>query len=304
MTAFRARAPATIGNVGPGFDVLGLAVDGLGIEVTLTPGGRGPRLCAVTGRDAELIPTDPERNAALLAARLCCQQHGAAADFALDLHNELPFAGGLGGSAGAAAAGAVAALAMLGREPGPDAVLPLSLAVEERLAGRHLDNVAAAVLGGLTIARDPELPDAVRAPTPVGWHVALVTPRARVSTQAARALLPRQVPRELWTRQMAATAAVVLAFVTGDAELLRRSLHDAFAEPVRAPLIPNFAAIQRAALAAGALGCSIAGSGPTVFALARDRQHGAVLADAMAAAAGEVALRHVGAIAARGAHTP
>ncbi len=287
-------APGSIGNVGPGFDVLGLAISGLAMSVTLEQDGGGMLLGAVRGRDAELLPADPEKNGALLAARLVFEDRHVSPGIALSIDNGLPFSGGLGGSASSAVAGAAAALAWVGEPLEPRELMHFALQAETRLSGWHLDNIAASVLGGLTLTRDTETLDAVRIPILAPWHVALVTPRARVATKEARKILPQSWERSLWTRQMAQTAALVHAFEASDAGLLRRALHDAFAEPLRSHLIPYFYDIKEAALANGALGCSISGSGPTVFAIAETEPEAQQAASAMArACGGDPALMHV-----------
>jgi len=286
-------APGSIGNVGPGFDVLGLAISGLGVTVTIEPDGEGPRVAAVTGRDEKELPTDVDRNAAALAAILLYDKAGFKPFFRLTMENGLPFSGGLGGSATAAVAGAAAALLSLGRDFDPKPIMRCALEAEEMLSGRHLDNIAAAMYGGLTLSRDVETLDVVKIHVAAPWHIALITPRVRVATKQARSILPETWARSLWTRQMAQTAALVHAFATGDSKLLGRALEDGFAEPLRAGLIPNFREIKQAALDAGAYGCSISGSGPTMFAITGDAVTARLVVSAMGkAAGGDLALVH------------
>lgn len=279
MSATRAFAPGSIGNVGPGFDVLGLAIEGIGdrVSVELTDGPS--RIDVVTGRDAELVPRDPARNCASIAAIAMLRAMGVERNVIVTIEKGLPLAGGLGGSASSAVAGALAARLAAESDAEPDAedagpqreaalqLIAAALEGEAAVAGRHLDNIAAAVLGGLTISRSVDPIDAVAVRLAAPWWVALVTPDVRIETKAARAMLPREWSRESWVGQMANTAALVHAFATGDGELLARSLDDRYAEPARAPLIPHFHEVKRAALAAGAFGCSISGSGPTLFAV-------------------------------------
>lgn len=301
-TAF---APATIGNVGPGFDVLGLAVDGIGDRVTveLVDGGTD-EIVEITGRDAELVPKDPAKNAAAIAARAMLNHLGATQSARLWIQKGLPLAGGLGGSAASAVAGALAAkLADAGdAEVKGVWLLSAALAGEAAVAGRHLDNIAPSLFGGLTIVRSVEPPDIVKVPVKADWHLAVVTPAVRVETKAARALLPKEWAQPEWVQQMANTAALAWAFASGDVELVRRALDDRYAEPRRASLIPRFAEVKAAALAAGALGCSISGSGPTVFAVAERKGGAKACAAAMQKAFGEIAsTAHVGAISRSGA---
>lgn len=300
-TAF---APGSIGNVGPGFDVLGLAVDGIGDSVTVELTRGAARIADITGRDAGLVPRDPDRNCAAIAAHAYLRPHGYRA--IVTIVKGLALAGGMGGSAASSVAGAfAAALALAGTraeaDPAPlDAVLAAALEGESAVAGRHLDNIAPSTVGGLALARSVDPIDVIRLTVAADWWLALVTPRVRIQTRDARALLPGQSDRAEWIRQMANTAALVHAFAVADGELLRRALDDRYAEPRRAPLIPRFHDARGAALEAGAFGCSISGSGPTLFAVAPDESTARQCAAAMEHAFGDVSGTHVGGIAEQG----
>jgi homoserine kinase len=293
-TAF---APGSIGNVGPGFDVLGLAVEGIGDTVTVELTDGDARIADVTGRDAELVPRDPDRNCAAIAAHAILRRSGRRAIVTID--KGLPLAGGMGGSAASSVAGAYAAALAIGGVS-QNEILAAALEGESFVAGRHLDNIAPSVVGGLALSRSVDPIDVVKLPVAAGWWIALVTPRVRIQTKEARALLPDQSPRAEWIQQMANTTALAHAFAVADGALLGRALDDRYAEPRRAPLIPRFDDVKRAALAAGAFGCSISGSGPTLFAVAPNEQVARNCAAAMERAFGEVAGTHVGAIAKEG----
>ncbi len=262
-------APGSVGNVGPGFDVLGLAVGGLGDTVTAELGrpGLSPAVL-VRGRDAELIPTDPNKNAAAIAAKAMLAGLKPGLPVSITIDKGLPVSGGIGGSAASSVAGAYAAALAAGIEPKKDDIIIAALAGEEAVSGRHLDNIAPITLGGLVLSLSIEPLDVVKLSVPYDWCVVLARPAARIETKRARAILPEMWDRASWTRQMANTAALVHAFAMGDGALMRRALDDRYAEPNRAPLIPRFHEIKRAALDAGAFGCSISGSGPTIFAIA------------------------------------
>jgi len=275
----RAWAPGSIGNVGPGLDVLGLAVAGLGdeAEVTLT-GAPGVRLLDPGHPD---LPADPARHACALAVRAVLARAGAAGIGAdVRARKGLPLSGGQGGSAASAVAAAVAADAALGAGLARVDLLEAALEAEAVVAGRHADNLAPSLLGGCVLVRALDPPDLVSLPVPAELTVVLAHPAQQLRTAEGRAALPREVPLEVVIHQMAQVAALAAAFALGDYDLLGRALDDRLAEPARAPLLPGFAAARRAALGAGALGASISGSGPTAFALAR----GAAVADAVAAA--------------------
>lgn len=188
-------------------------------------------------------------------------------DVTLSIEKGLPLAGGQGGSAASAVAGAVAVNALLAAPLDKHAVLRAALVAEERLAGRHIDNLAPALFGGILLIRsiDPIRFDAL--PVPPALRIAMVYPAMQLRTADARAVLPAAVSRATALAQSSAIAAMVAAFCTGDLERLRGAVDDRIAEPARAPLLPGFIDAKRAALEAGALGCSISGAGPSAFAL-------------------------------------
>ena len=281
-------APASIGNVGPGFDVLGLAVEGPGDEVRLERSSGPSSIEDITGLDAELIPRAPEANVVTVAAEAMLRALGEGGGVRVWLRKGIPQSGGLGGSAASSVAGAYAAAVASGHEPRPVEVMAAALTAEATVAGRHLDNIAACVLGGLTLVRSTDPIDVVRVPLARPLWVALVTPAVRLSTRTARSVLAPTLDRAAWVQQMANTAALVHGLASGDLGLVSRSIVDGFAEPRRAPLIPRFDEVKRAALEAGALGSSISGAGPTIFALAEDEAKGAKVLDAMRAALGDM----------------
>lgn len=292
-TAF---APGSIGNVGPGFDVLGLAVDGIGDRVTVELTQDESRIDDVTGIDADLVPRDSDRNCAAIAAAAVLR--GSGWNAIVTIHKGLPLAGGMGGSAASSVAGAFAAALALNRNTD---ILAAALEGEAAVAGRHLDNIAPSVVGGLALSRSVDPIDVIKLPVAANWWIALVTPRVRIQTKEARALLPNESTRAEWIQQMANTTALAHAFAIGDGALLRRALDDRYAEPRRASLIPHFYDVKNAALENGALGCSISGSGPTLFAIAEDEEAARVCAAAMQMAFAEVeSTAHVGAIAKEG----
>ena len=288
MTA-TAFAPGSVGNVGPGFDVLGLAVEGIGDKVTIELTAHDSRITAVTGRDADLIPRDPSRNSAAIAAIAWLRAAGREDNVIVSIDKGLALAGGMGGSAASAVAGAYAA-ALAARCPLPAArsLITAALEAESVVAGRHLDNIAASVLGGLTISRSVDPIDAVSVKVAAPWWVALVTPDVRIETKAARAILPEEWPRRMWVQQMANTVALTHAFATGNGELLARSLDDRYAEPLRANLIPHCREVKRAAVLAGAFACGISGSGPTMFAVCENETVARAACTAMQNAFGEL----------------
>jgi homoserine kinase len=279
-------APGSIGNVGPGFDVLGLAVDGVGDEVRLERVPGPSTIEDITGVDAELIPRAAEKNVVTVAAEAMLRALGEGGGVRAWLHKGIPQSGGLGGSAASSVAGAHAAAVAAGHDPSALEVMAAALVGEATVAGRHLDNIAACVLGGLTLVRSTDPIDVVRVPLARPLWVALVTPAVRLETRTARSVLSPTSERAEWVQQMANTAALLHGLSSGDLGLVSRALVDGFAEPKRAPLIPRFAEIKRAALNAGALGSSISGAGPTIFALVAEAGRAAAVLAAMQAALG------------------
>ena len=288
-------APGSVGNIGPGFDVLGLAIDGIGDRVTVELAPRDS--VTVTGCDAGLIPTDPSKNVAAIAAHAMARR-----SFSIHVEKGIPCCAGLGGSASSSVAGAFAAALACGIEPRSDEVMLAALEGEAFVSGRHLDNIAPITLGGIVLSRSTDPIDVVPIAAPSDWRMALITPNVRIETKEARAILPAQWDRGSWIQQMANTAALIAAFTSGDRSLARRALDDRYAEPRRAPMIPRFYEIKQAALDAGAFGCSISGSGPTVFAFV-DEEIGPRCLEAMRRAMGNVACEaRLAPIARKGAH--
>jgi homoserine kinase len=280
MRSVRAFAPGTVANLGPGFDVLALAMTGAGDTVT-----------AELARDAKIrvrtsghpgIPVEPARNtAAIAAARVRERAAAGSVGFVLDIEKGLPLSGGQGGSAASAAAAAVAVNELLGSPLSKEELLEPCLEAEEAVAGRHADNVAAALFGGVVLVRSLEPLDVVRLPYPEDLRVVLVHPDQELRTEAARACLPRSVDRAVAVAQAAGVGALVAALASRDWELLRRSVEDHVAEPARAPLLNGFVEAKRAGIEAGALGCSISGSGPSAFAFANGDGVGRRIGEAM-----------------------
>ncbi|NUP72070.1 MAG: homoserine kinase [Gemmatimonadaceae bacterium] len=287
-TRQHATAPGGIGNLGPGLDVLGCAVSGLRDEVT-AQWFDAPRITLLDPGHPELPSTSSRHTAAIAAAAVLAhaKRRGVglrAAGIALTVRKGLPLSGGQGGSAASAAAGASAANALLGAGLDASALLACCLDAEAKVSGRHLDNIASALLGGIVLVRSLDPIDVVRLPTPSGLQLVLAHPEQRLSTARSRRALPTTVARDVMTHQMAQVAAMVAACYGDDLPLFGRALDDRYAEPARAPLIPGFVEAKRAALEAGALGTSISGAGPSSFAIVADVETARHVALAMQAA--------------------
>ena len=288
-TAF---APASLSNLGPGFDTLGLALGGVGdtVEAWRTD---EPGVHVVPSADpsAPSIPLDAAQNTAAVAAAQVLDAHRARSSsseptsggVALRIEKGIPIGSGIGGSAASAAAGAGATNRLLDEPFDKEDLVEAVLAGEEIASGsRHGDNALPTLLGGLLLV-SPENPSAYRRLTlPAPLPVALVVPELSILTSDAREILPERVPRADATATAAALAFMVDAFHCGDYEAVGECMmSDRIVEPTRAQLVPCYEAVRRAAMEAGALGCALTGSGPAFFALAESDAHADTVADAM-----------------------
>lgn len=282
-TAF---APASIGNLGVGFDVLGLAIAGAGDRVTATRTQTpGVSISAISGdaiaHDASELSIDPRANTASLAVAALWQSVGESDGVSLKLEKGTPLGSGMGSSAASAVAGVVAANALLSTPLPAEALLDFALTGEAFASGaRHADNVAPSLLGGLILCPPALLPRVERIPMPGGLLSVLVHPHLRVNTADARRALSDSVLLTTAVQQMGWLAGFLQACHRADVDLLAACLQDAMIEPQRASLVAGFETVKKAALSAGALGCSLSGSGPSLFAIVGEAQAGAV-AEAM-----------------------
>lgn len=273
MRSVAAFAPATVSNVAVGFDLLGFAVEAAGDEVTLTlteePTVRVSEVSDTTGTLAPgAIPLDPAQNTATVGLLKLLEDLRPGFGFDVRVRKGIALGSGMGGSAASAVAALVAANSLLEEPLSKESLLAYALAAERVACGvSHPDNAAPSLFGGLTLIVSTDPLRCVRLPVSRGLLAVLVHPHVRVDTRDSRAILRPNVPLADHVRQSAHLAGFVAACFTDDLELLRECLDDIIIEPQRAALIPGFARVKSAALEAGALGASISGSGPSVFAL-------------------------------------
>ena len=260
-----ASAPGGIGNIGPALDVLGCAVVGARDEITVARRDQPGVEVADPGHPD--LPRDATHHTAALAAAAVLRRAGASHGLTLWCRKGLPLSGGQGGSAASAVAGAVATNALLGNPIGTDALLASCLDAESAVAGRHLDNIAASLLGGIVLVRSLDPIEVIKLPVPTGLILVLAQPAQRLTTVDSRRALPEKVARADVIQQIGNASAMVAACYTGDVALFGRAIDDRIAEPARVPLLPGFLAAKRAALDAGAHGVSISGAGPSAFAV-------------------------------------
>jgi homoserine kinase len=263
LQAACAFSPASVGNVGVGFDLLGHSVTGAGDRAEVR------RIDEPVVRIAEIrgcvtdLPTDPRQNTAGVALMALRKALGLQHGFELILNKGIALGSGMGGSAASCVAALVAANALLVQPLPRESLYGFALDGEAVASGsRHGDNLGAMLLGGLVMATHDRL---LRVAVPTEWHCALVHPHVVLETRKARAALAGHYELGEFVAQSSNLAIVLAGCWHGDAALVREGLKDVLVEPRRAPLIPNFAKVKQAALDHRAMGASISGAGPSVF---------------------------------------
>lgn len=282
-TAF---APASVGNVAVGFDILGFSVEALGDRVTARRrAGSGLSISRIGGVVAEL-PLDPAANTAGRAVEALLEE--ARPPFAVELEIEkgIPLGSGLGGSAASAVAGVVAANALLEKPFERLDLLKFAMQGEKVSSGSlHVDNIAASLFGGLVLTVGIDQPRVKQIPAPHGVRAVIAHPHLMLGTKQARAILSRNVTLSDFVWQTANLAGFISGCYTDDIDMIRASFEDVVIEPQRMSLIPSFESVRAAAMGEGALGCSISGAGPSIFAWAFEKDAARVLKAMQAALA-------------------
>jgi homoserine kinase len=263
MISTRIAAPASLSNLGPGFDVLGLAVSGREDAVTIEPTTSGGIVVERTGPFGDRVPLDPARNLAAFAVRRVLGE----ANVKVIVEKNIPPGSGLGSSAASAVAAAVAATIAASRAPDQSTLLAIGRDAEALAAGSaHLDNVAPALLGGFVAVLGQDPPAVARLSFPEDWWLAVVLPDHPVATKDARAVLPTSIPRSDAIANLRALTGLLDAAARADLAAFAAQLVDKIAYPYRRSLWPFLPIAEAAALEAGALAWSISGSGPAMFA--------------------------------------
>lgn len=262
-------APASVANVAAGFDILGFALERPGDEIIVrlseTPGFRITQITGAKGK----LPMEPEKNTAGFAALKLLEYLGETGrGIEMEIHKKMPFGSGLGSSAASAAGAVMAVNELLGRPLEKRALLPFAVLGEQIADGAyHADNVAPSLIGGMVLIRSNKDLDVHRLPVPKGLYAAVVHPQVEILTKDARNVLSDAVSLQQCIEQNGNLGGLIVGLYNSDLELIGRSLNDVIIEPQRARLIPHFYEVKAAALDAGALGCSISGAGPSIFAL-------------------------------------
>jgi homoserine kinase len=281
MKEVRVFAPGSVGNIGPGFDVLGMAVSGIGDTVSMTkrPEG-GVMITQITG-DRGRLSTQAEENTAGIAAQAVLDHLDISEGVDITLHKEVPGTG-LGSSAASAVAAAVAVNALFGDPLTKDDLIPLAAVAEAKVSGGlFLDNIGPSMMGGVTW-NNPFTQEVV----PLGCIdqavLIIVTPDFALLTKDARRALPSSIEMKQFVSNMAHAAMISWAVAKNDLARFGGSIQDQVAELSRGPLIKGFADVKNGALSAGALGCSISGAGATIFAVTETKEQGEKIGTAMA----------------------
>ncbi len=272
VTAF---APASIGNVAVGFDMLGLALANVGDRVTArktdTP---EVTVAEVRGIDGELHPylsTNADENTASIAAQALWEVYGTEGGVELSVYKGVPLQSGMGSSAASAVAAVVAVNALLNKPLAVELLLPYALEGEKYASGGvHADNVAPSLLGGMIFCPPVLLPETIRLPVPDGVSSVLLHPNLQINTAHARKVLARGVAMKQWLSQQGYMGAFIAACAASDLSMISKSLKDVVIEPQRKAAVSCFDAVKEAAEKSGALGFSLSGSGPSLFALSEN----------------------------------
>ena len=284
MKSVTVFAPATVANVACGFDIFGFAVNEPGdvAKVTLRE-NPGVEITRITGDNGKL-PKAAEKNTAGFAALRYLETIQSQQGVAIELHKKMPLSSGLGSSAASAVAVLFAINTLFDNRLTKSELLGIALQSEKLACGAaHADNVAPALFGGFLLIRENNPPDIVELPVPENLYCTIIHPEIEINTADARNILAPNVPLKDAVKQWANTAGLVAGLYRKDLTLISRSMNDYIIEPQRAKLIPHFYEIKKAALDRGALGCSISGSGPSLFALSNSQEIAQKIAGSMSA---------------------
>lgn len=273
MKTIKAFAPATVANVSCGFDVLGFAVDTPGDEVLMSlKAETGIIITKITG-DQGRLPLDSNLNTAGVAVAAFLKAINSTQGVEMEVHKKLPLGSGMGSSAASSVAALVAINALMNEPFTREQLLPFAMEAERVACGSaHADNVAPSLLGGFVLIRGYDPLDVAKIPVPDKLFCTLVHPHLELKTEDSRRVLKPTIPLKEAITQWGNIAGLVVGLMKPDYELIGRSLKDVIAEPIRSVLIPGFYNIKAEAAKAGALGCGISGSGPTIFSLSTDRE--------------------------------
>ncbi len=282
MKQVRVFAPATVANLGCGFDVMGLAIDEPGDEIVLSLNKQKKIFIKSISGDEGKLSHDAKKNTASVAIQAMLNELKSKQGFDVVLKKKMPLGSGLGSSAASSVAGVYAANILLGKPFSKRELVRFAMQGEKVASGAaHADNVAPCMLGGIVLIRSYHPLDIIELPVPKQLYLVVVHPHVEVLTKDARAVLKKNIPMEAAIRQWGNTAALSAGLFGNDLELVGRAVEDHVAEPYRAALIPHFKKVKHAALENGAIASSISGSGPSIFAMCDGKSKTKKVADVM-----------------------
>ena len=274
-------APGSVSNVGCGFDILGFAIDGVGDEMVVSKNDK-KKIVIAPVNGYENLPTDPKKNVAGVAIQALLDDLKSNQGFDVEIVKNIKPGSGIGSSAASAAGAVVAVNELLGNPYSRMELVDFAMKGEEVASGDvHADNAAPATLGGFCLIRGYNPLDVIHIQSPKDLWCVVIHPQIEIKTKESRELLSPEVSMKKAIRQWGNVAGLMSGLYTSNYELIGRSLEDHIVEPQRKVLIPEFDELKLSVMEAGALGCSISGSGPSVFALAEGKDSADVIATAM-----------------------
>ena len=281
MNELKIFAPATIANVSCGFDVLGLCLDTVGDEMIIRKTAeKGIRISKLVGQD---LPLETEKNVAGVAGLAMLEKLNINHGFEIEIYKNIKAGSGIGSSAASSAGTVFAMNELLGKPFTLKELVPFAMQGEKLASGTaHADNVAPALLGGFTLVRSYEPLDLIKIPTPNELFATVIHPQIEVKTSDSRSVLKQTISLKKSIVQIGNLGGLISGLHTSDYELISRSLHDEIVEPLRSILIPGFKEVKENAIACGALGAGISGSGPSIFALSKGKEMAEKVAKTMA----------------------
>ena len=280
MNEIKIFSPATVANVSCGFDVLGFCLDTVGDEMIIRKTSeKGIRITKIEGYD---LPFEAEKNVAGVSALALIENANPDCGFEIEIYKNIKPGSGIGSSSASAAGSVFAINELLGKPYNKTQLTYFAMKGEALASGsEHADNLAPGLFGGFTLVKSTLPLEVLQLPTPKELYATIIHPQIEVKTSEARAILPKEIPLKDAITQWANVGSLVHALHTNDYHLIHRSLSDGIVEPYRKKLIPYFEDVKFAALTAGALGCGISGSGPSIFTLSKGEKQAKAVEDAI-----------------------
>ena len=273
-------SPATVANVSCGFDVLGFCLDSIGDEMVIRKvDKKGIYITKIDGYD---LPIEATKNVAGVSALALIEEAKPDCGFEIEIFKHIKPGSGIGSSS-ASASGSVFAINELLGKPFNKTQLTYFAMQGEKLASQseHADNVAPGIFGGFTLVKSLQPLEVLEIPTPNDLYAIIIHPQIEIKTAESRAILPNEIPMQDAIKQWANVGSLIHGLHTSDYELISRSLKDVVVEPHRSKLIPYYNNVKTKVLNAGALGCGISGSGPSIFSLSKGIETAEKVASAM-----------------------